>query len=167
MILSFRNIIYHSTTKLTMTTSSTKINEWGNSPSGHSQDTDWVMINEDGHLINEDFELIDAAEARCWCGGSDAERCRRQGHSWPLCNVDQGKLWPDSVEDCYQPLEEGNETGSKDSAGEQSKTDGSRRARQKPPKQNGIDQPGFYESGPFTKLSILTEVLGKGRYSGA
>lgn len=158
---------YHDT----MTTSSTKINEWPDSPRDHSLDADWVMVNENDNLTNDSFEMIDAAEARCWCGGADADRCRRQGHSWPLCDVDQSELWPDPNEDCHQSHEEGNETGSTDSTtihstSERSDVGDTKETTQKPKSQSPIDQPGFYESGPFTKLSVLTDLLDKGRYSG-
>lgn len=156
-----------------MTTSnSTRTDEREDSTSHHAQDTDWVIVKEDKHLIKEGYELIDAAEARCWCGGSDAEHCRLRGHTWPLCNVDQGDLWPEEPEETYyQPQEEEAETESSNSAGEQStggesNADDSKEDARNHTPQRETDHPWFYERGPFTSLALLTEMLEKGRYTG-
>ncbi|KAI7778567.1 hypothetical protein LA080_001988 [Diaporthe eres] len=156
-----------------MTTSSTQTDEREGSASHHTQDTDWVIVKEDRHLIKEGYDLIDAAEARCWCGGSDAKRCRLRGHAWPLCNIDRGDLWPEQTDELhYKAHEEEAEAESSSSGGEQStsggsNSDDSKRDTQKPTPQREADQPWFYERGPFTSLAVLTEMLEKGRYTGA
>lgn len=156
-----------------MTTSSTRTDEREDSASHHAHDTDWVIVKEDRHLIKEDYELIDAAEAQCWCGGSDAERCRLRGHTWPLCDVDQGDLWPEELDEIHHKAhEEEAETESSNSAGEQSASgesnadDSGEDTRESTP-QGDTQQPWFYEKGPFTRLAVLTEILEKGRYTGA
>lgn len=156
----------------TMTTSPTQTSEREDSTSHHSQDADWVIVKEDRHLLKEDYELIDAAEARCWCGGADAERCRLRGHTWPLCHIDQGELLPEeSDENNDKPHEEdvtdSSKSAGEQSAGEESKADGSKEVQQKPTPQGETDEPWFYETGPFTRLAVLTEILEKGRYNGA
>ncbi|KAG6355182.1 hypothetical protein INS49_004263 [Diaporthe citri] len=153
-----------------MTTSSTRTNEREDVASHRTQDTDWVIVKEE---ISEGYELIDAAEAQCWCGGSDAERCRLRGHTWPLCNIDQGELWPESPDGIlYQPHEEETETESSDSpdertASRESNADDSKEIARKPTPQKETHEPWHYERGPFTTLAVLTEMLDKGRYTGA
>lgn len=157
----------------TMAISSTRTNEPEEIASHHAKDTDWVIVKEDRHLIREGYELIDAAEARCWCGGSDAERCRLRGHTWPLCSIDQGELLSEELDDIHFPLhEEEDETESSNSAGEQStgrksNADDSKEDARSPTLQRETDQPWFYERGPFASLAVLTDLLDKGRYTGA
>lgn len=152
-----------------MTTSSTKIDELHSSRSDHTEDIDWVMVKEEGHLTKEDFEMIDAAEARCWCGGADAERCRLQGHTWPLCDIDQDDVWSELPREHYQPYQEATETKSSNSTGDDSATehadpDVSKEPREKPAEQSIAHPLGVYKSGPFTKLAVLTEILETGKY---
>jgi hypothetical protein len=47
-------------------------------PPQGSHDNDWVAVNSD-----EDYEMIDESEAKCWCGAEDGNLCRRKGyHVW-------------------------------------------------------------------------------------
>lgn len=153
-----------------MTKTSNKINDWYDRPSNHTQDADWVIVQEDGDLKKDSFELIDAAEAHCWCGGSDTKHCRQRGHSWPLCDVDQDDLCPERLDEIgHQKHQEKNETTSTSTTGsefssEQSNPDGSKEATRKPKPQSETHPPGFYGSGPFTTLAVLTELLDKGRF---
>lgn len=154
-----------------MTTSSTQTNEQEDSTSQHTQDADWVMVKNEVHKTKGDFELIDAAEARCWCGGSDAERCRLRGHTWPLCTVDQGGFFSKGPDEIHSQPDEEDGTESSNSSGEQSaggesNADDSKGATRKTTPQSETHSPGFYESGPFTTLAVLTDILEKGRYTG-
>lgn len=156
---------YNSTVLSTMTTKETQTIERHECFSHDNQDSDWVMVNADGPLAKENFELIDAADARCWCGGSDPDRCRRQGHSWPLCNVDQGELWPKRPDEIsYQSHDEEEESAGNKSPGDQS-ADKQRRAgnpkeaEKKPAQRRMSVPPTSQNSGPFTKLAILTDLL--------
>lgn len=153
-----------------MTKISTKINDWYDRPSTHAQDADWVIVKDDGDLNKEGFELIDVSEARCWCGGEDTERCRQRGHSWPLCDIDQDDLWPEELDEIGHQQHEGkdettstNTTGG-ESSSEQINPDNPKEAARKPEPQSVTHPPGFYESGPFTTLAVLTELLDKGRF---
>lgn len=130
----------------------------------HAQDADWVLVKEDAYIDNgEDFELIHAAEARCWCGGADPERCRLRGHRWPLCDIDRDGLWPreeiDSV-GCSAGDDDESDCGRSSSADD----DDSEEESTRDPTSEGV-QPGFYEGGPFTSLAVLTALLDSGRYS--
>ncbi|ROV88749.1 hypothetical protein VMCG_10075 [Cytospora schulzeri] len=62
-----------------------------------SDGMDWSLVNDnDGNNdIEEDFEIIDASEVRCWCGGKDADRCRIKGHTFPLCEIERSKFRPE------------------------------------------------------------------------
>lgn len=150
-----------------MTTSYTQNKERHERGSLDNEDTDWVIVKVDEPLTKEDYDLIDEAEARCWCGGSDAERCRQQGHNWPLCNVDQGEFWPKEPDVTHsRPDENENEKGkgNTDSGGHQTADKQSSAAHSKgltkSPAPHDASHPSISEnSGPFTKLAILTELL--------
>lgn len=153
-----------------MTKTSTKINDWYDSPSNHTQDADWVIVTEDGDLNKDGFELIDAAEARCWCGSSDTEHCRQRGHSWPLCDIDHDDLWPGQLDEIGHQRhgKKGEMTSATNTSGESSseqpKPSDSKEATRKPQPQSVTHPPGFYDSGPFTTLALLTELLENGRF---
>jgi len=156
-----------------MTTSSTQTNEPNDRLSQHDQDADWVIVKQDGTPTKEDFELIDAAEARCWCGGSDADRCRSHGHSWPLCDVDQGELWPKKPEEISYQSQEEEEDERRDSnsnrdqhADKESSTDRSKEAKKKRAPRRMSVPPTSHNNGPFTKLNILTDLLDPTRNAG-
>lgn len=154
----------------TMTKTTTKVNDWYDRPSNNTQDADWVIISEDGDLSKDGFELIDAAEAQCWCGGSDTESCRQRGHSWPLCDIDQDDLWPEQLDEIGQqqheekdkPTSTTNPRG--ESSSEKSNSDDSKEATKKPNPRNAAQPPGLYESGPFATLAVLTELLENGKF---
>lgn len=148
-----------------MTTSSTQTNEWRDGPSKQTQDADWVMVKRDKRLTREGFELIDAAEARCWCGGADAERCRLQGHTWPLCHVDQDKLWPDRPDEVhYRSRGQDDRTKDSNTTDDQSVAGDSEGATRKLTTQGVVSLTAPDEHGPFTKLAVLVDLLDKGRY---
>lgn len=159
----------------TMTKTSTKINDWYDRPSNHTQDVDWVIVTEDGDLNKDVFELIDAAEGQCWCGSSDIEECRQRGHSWPLCDIDQDDLRPEQLdeighqkhgkeEEMTSTTTTRGESSSKQSDSSDSKEANSKEATRKPKPQSVNHPPGFDESGPFTRLAVLTELLENGRF---
>lgn len=153
-----------------MTTSITKIDEQRDSHSDRTQDADWVMVKEEGQLTKEDFELIDAAEARCWCGGADADRCREKGHTWPLCDVDQEDLWPELPnKHCRshqeQPETEGSSsTGDLSNGSDQSNTKESKETTRETTPKSETRIPEFYKRGTFTTLADLTYILEHGKY---
>lgn len=161
--------IYNSaTSKLyhkRMTADNTRNGERHDRVSNDDQETDWVIVKANEPLAKEDYDLIDEAEARCWCGGSDAERCRQQGHTWPLCNVDQGDFWSKQPNETqYQPQENDREKGNTDSGGhqsadKQSSAGQSKEATKNPASPDASHPPISDNSGPFTKLAILTELL--------
>lgn len=123
----------------------------------HAQDADWVLVKEDAYLDNgEDFELIHAAEARCWCGGADPGRCRVQGHRWPLCDIDRDGLWP--RESTSRSAGDDESDGGRSSSADDDDSEEATRD----PTPEGV-QPGFYEGEPFTSLAVLTELLDRGR----
>lgn len=163
-------IIYHISLLLSrMTTNSKKTNELRDRSSQQTQDADWVMVKRDEHLA-EGFELIDAAEARCWCGGADAERCRWQGHTWPLCNIDQGELWPEHSDGVhYQSDEEYDETDTEDlnTTDDESIADDSKGTAKKVTAQGAVDPPASNANNPFKDLATLVHLLDKGRYPDA
>ncbi|KAG8162080.1 hypothetical protein KVR01_007845 [Diaporthe batatas] len=158
-----------------MASSSTQANEGHDRPSQCNEDTDWVVVKAGADIGTEDFEIIESAEAQCWCGGSDAELCRQKGHRWPLCQVDREELLPkqpdepshrshdkedkdaraDSNSDVDQPPGEDWTTGP-------SKSDPSPR----PKKKRRIAIPPVSantSSGPFSQLAVLTDLMDQTR----
>lgn len=148
-----------------MTADNTRNGERHDRDSNDDQETDWVVVKADEPLAKEDYDLIDEDEAQCWCGGSDAERCREQGHTWPLCNIDQGELLPKGSDDTHsQPQENQNENENANSdehkfTSKQPSAGHSKEATKNSAPYCPSHPPVPDNSGPFTKLAILTELL--------
>lgn len=144
-------------------TSSTETNGGQDNPSHQIQGADWVMVKNEKPATDDDFELIDADESRCWCGGQDAERCRRSGHTWPLRDVDQGVSCPNkSHEHDGRQKEEADQVEIAQTTGDQSSvkqanTDDLKATRN--PISKMINQPVSKYSDPITKLAILSDLL--------
>lgn len=66
---------------------------------GGGEEIEWIVVNDaNGNNDNEEgFEIIEASEGYCWCGGKDAESCRLKGHTFPLCEIDKSQFWPEPI----------------------------------------------------------------------
>lgn len=149
-----------------MTTSNTQSNQGHDRPPHGNEDTDWIVVKAGADTGKDDFEMIDAADAQCWCGGSDSELCRQKGHRWPLCRVDQGELLPkESDESSHRS----NDKEEKDEGGHY-KSDGDHfpgetftcEPDRRPKKKRRIDIPPTSHntsSRPFSQLAVLTDLL--------
>ncbi|POS73872.1 hypothetical protein DHEL01_v207739 [Diaporthe helianthi] len=147
----------------------TPTNEGQDRPSHRHEDIDWVVVNAGTDCAKHGFEMIDSDEARCWCGGPNPDVCRQKGHRWPLCKVDRGDLellpkQPDeSSHQSHDKEDNDNEKGNAVSDGEHQPSgeiptaDPLKEAKER--RRMAIPPAPHNSSGPFSKLTVLTELL--------
>lgn len=128
-----------------------------------AEDQEWVVVRggDDTNDNKEEFEIIDASEIRCWCGGKDVESCRIKGHTFPFCEIERGKFRPDATPRYVQSgqhegmwiisgpvTDEGSASGE---AGDTSSKSKARSGTVNIPFSDGVD--------PISKVMILSSLL--------
>lgn len=142
--------------------SKTQTNKPHGSLSSRIHEPDWVVVEDAKHSADHDFEIIDAAELRCWCGDEDARRCYVRGHGWPLSMIDQDESCsrkPGEISQKQHQKEIGIISTTRHQTGiDESNTCESQRTKSTT-SQNAVHRLILDDSSPLTKLNILTNSL--------